>query len=382
VKYFKSFTEYRNVLGEYGYSETVVSSKIEEIWNAMFVDEKTRFYFETKDGGGYMVDTGNNDARTEGMSYGMMMAVQMDRKDIFDRLWKWSRTYMYQTTGKYSGYFAWSCSLDGKHNAEGPAPDGEEYFAMALFLASRRWGDGSGLFGYSKEARDILRSCLHKGENGNGDPMWNPETALIKFTPDLEFSDPSYHLPHFYDYFAEWSYPEDHEFWKRAAHASRDYLPKACDPSTGLAPEYAGYDGKADHTREHSDFFSDSYRVALNVGLDALWSGGNPEAAKIAGNIISFFDRIKTEDFKAYRIDGTPLAENALHPIGLAATNAAGAIAPAVNAPAAHTAGSSAAVRAVARFMEMKPRTGDRRYYDNCLYFFSLLALSGRYRVW
>ncbi|MMZ69115.1 Reducing end xylose-releasing exo-oligoxylanase [compost metagenome] len=27
-------------------------------------------------------------------------------------------------------------------------------------------------------------------------------------------------------------------------------------------------------------------------------------------------------------------------------------------------------------------RTGDRRYYDNCLYFFALLALSGRYRIW
>lgn len=384
VAYFRSFTEYRNLLGEYGYDERTVSAKIDEIWNAMFVDEKTRFYFETKDGGGYMVDTGNNDARTEGMSYGMMMAVQMNRKDIFDRLWKWSRTYMYQTSGKYAGYFAWSCALDGKHNAEGPAPDGEEYFAMALFLASRRWGDGKDIFEYSKEARDILRSCVHKGEKGDGDPMWNPETALIKFTPDLEFSDPSYHLPHFYDYFAEWSYPEDREFWKKAAQASRDYLPTACDQSTGLAPEYARYDGTADHTREHSDFFSDSYRVALNIGLDALWSLGNPEATKIAGNIISFFDKIKTEDFKAYRIDGTPLAEKALHPVGLAATNAAGALA--ATAPAAGTSADSGAkekaARAVARFMEMKPRTGDRRYYDNCLYFFSLLALSGRYRVW
>ena len=45
---------------------------------------------------GYMLDTGNLDARTEGMSYGMMMAVQMDRKDIFDRLWLFSKTFMYQ----------------------------------------------------------------------------------------------------------------------------------------------------------------------------------------------------------------------------------------------------------------------------------------------
>jgi oligosaccharide reducing-end xylanase len=26
--------------------------------------------------------------------------------------------------------------------------------------------------------------------------------------------------------------------------------------------------------------------------------------------------------------------------------------------------------------------TGRRCYYDNCLYLFSLLALSGRYRIW
>lgn len=35
----------------------------------------------------------------------------------------------------------------------GTAPDGEEYFAMALFLASGRWGDGEGVYEYSRHAR-------------------------------------------------------------------------------------------------------------------------------------------------------------------------------------------------------------------------------------
>ena len=34
------------------------------------------------------------------------------------------------------------------------------------------------------------------------------------------------------------------------------------------------------------------------------------------------------------------------------------------------------------RFWELPMRTGKRRYYDNCLYFFSLLMLSGQYRTW
>ena len=66
----------------------------------------------------YLEDTGNHDVRTEGMSYGMMVCVQMDKKAEFDRLWKWVRTYMYIPAGPCRNYFAWSCSTDGTHNAE------------------------------------------------------------------------------------------------------------------------------------------------------------------------------------------------------------------------------------------------------------------------
>ena len=30
----------------------------------------------------------------------------------------------------------------------------------------------------------------------------------------------------------------------------------------------------------------------------------------------------------------------------------------------------------------LSPGTGKWRYYDDCLYFFSMLALSGNYRIW
>lgn len=40
---------------------------------------------------GYIEDILNNDVRTEGMSYGMMIAVQLDKKTEFDRLWKGRR---------------------------------------------------------------------------------------------------------------------------------------------------------------------------------------------------------------------------------------------------------------------------------------------------
>ena len=36
----------------------------------------------------------------------------------------------------------------------------------------------------------------------------------------------------------------------------------------------------------------------------------------------------------------------------------------------------------VERLWKEPLRKGDRRYYDNCLYFFAFLALSGKYRIW
>ena len=235
--------KYRNIFKEYGYPEEEIQKRVEDTFNTIFYgNDDERFYHEAGDDMGYMEDTGNHDVRTEGMSYGMMVCVQLDKKAEFDRLWKWVRTYMYIEDGPAKNYFAWSCQTNGKRNADGPAPDGEEYFAMALFFASKRWGDGDGIFCYSKEAQNILRECVHKGEPGHsGEPMWEPSNKLIKFVTNMDFSDPSYHLPHFYELFAQRAYEEDRDFWKEAAAASRAYLHSACHEKTGLSAEYADY---------------------------------------------------------------------------------------------------------------------------------------------
>ena len=88
--------QYRNVFAELGHSQKEIDQKLKDAFHTVFYgpdDEK--FYFEAGDDMGYFEDTGNFDARTEGMSYAMMMCVQMDMKNEFDRVWKWARTYMY-----------------------------------------------------------------------------------------------------------------------------------------------------------------------------------------------------------------------------------------------------------------------------------------------
>ena len=310
----------------------------------------------------------------------MMMCVQMNKKEEFDRIWKWARTYMYMTEGENGGYFAWSCGTDGTRNADGPAPDGEEFFAMALFFASHRWGDGEGIFAYSEEAKKLLHTCIHKGENGEaGRAMWDPDNHLIRFITEVDFSDPSYHLPHFYELFAQWSYEEDRSFWEEAAKASREYLKKACHPVTGLCAEYAEYDGTPCTKGQniwgrHDWYYSDAYRTIANIALDYAWFGADEWEVEEGKHFLKFFCETAGEEHQdgIFAIDGTVIPGKALHPVAMTA----------VNAQAGLLVQNEHALACVRKFWNTPLRTGNRRYYDNCLYFFAFLALSGNYRIY
>ena len=204
----------------------------------------------------YVTDVMNHDVRTEGMSYGMMIAVQLDKKAEFDALWNWSKTYMYHAEADHParGFFSWSMKTDGTPNDETPAPDGEEYYTMALYFASGRWGKGAGIYNYRAEANRLLTDMLHRevvrgrtrrGQYACGN-MFEETARMVRFVPGLDrngFTDPSYHLPAFYELWARWGPAADRAFWAEAAAASRDFFSKATDPATGLAPDYANFDG-------------------------------------------------------------------------------------------------------------------------------------------
>jgi oligosaccharide reducing-end xylanase len=81
--------EYRNVFAEYGYSPAEINKRVAATYEEMFhgAPDRVLFHADWPDMASFE-DTGNVDARTEGMSYSMMMAVQMDRQEDFDKLWK------------------------------------------------------------------------------------------------------------------------------------------------------------------------------------------------------------------------------------------------------------------------------------------------------
>jgi oligosaccharide reducing-end xylanase len=398
---------YRNVFVEMGYQPAEVDAKVQEVFNDVFRGPN-KVYFEVGDTLGYVSDVKNHDARTEGMSYGMMIAVQFGEKDIFDRLWRWSKKYMQHQEGPREGYFAWSCKTDGTRNAEGAASDGELYYITALLFASNRWGDQTGI-NYKAEAQHILNSIQPRDFKDARPPrqfpgmppssgkifLIDPETRLITFTPDgfgQRFTDPSYHIPAFYEVWAKYADDGRADYWQDCAAKSRAFLHKATDEKTGLNPDMCNYDGTllqgwGGRRNGGSNFRYDSWRVPMNITLDYEWSGVDADWQRQYGEKIqNFFYGQGVDTFvDQYRVDGSLPADDEIlqaggfrklrHSIGLVSTVAAASI-------LCQHAKKKEFVDALwkARHEPFDDGYFDA-YYDGLLRLFAFMHLSGKYRL-
>jgi len=371
--------QYRNLFKEYlGKSDAEVKAKLDAAWNQLFYgnDDFERVYYPVDQDMAYIEDIGNGDVRTEGMSYGMMIAVQLNKQEEFNRLWKWAKTFMYQSNGPYQGYFAWHCSTDGKKLDSNPASDGEEWFAMALLFASARWGNGEGIFNYQEMAQEILNTMLHKEDTRSdlATNMFNLEHKQVVFVPRIgqesSFTDPSYHLPAYYELWSR-AAQQDNEFWKQAAQTSRDYFKKAANPQTGLMPDYANFDGTPTSDDFHKDFRFDAWRTLSNVAVDYAWFAADPWEVEQSNRILDFLDSQGIDSYgNQYALDGKPLSSD--HSTGLISTAAVAALA----------ADPEKGKPFVLELWDAKIPSGKWRYYDGMLYMLGLLQVSGNFRIY
>ena len=405
--------QYRNLLVEMGYSPQAVEDKLKEVFHDVFFGPN-KVYFEVGDSMGYVSDIKNHDARTEGMSYGMMIAVQLNQKDIFDRLWRWSKKYMQHQSGIREGYFAWSCKTDGTRNSDGAASDGELYFITSLIFASNRWGDDTGI-NYKAEAQRIINCTMPKeyeperrqggfgGFGGFGQQqqgpqkmfLIDPETKLITFTPDgfgQRYTDPSYHIPAFYEVWARWADDGRSDYWRACAEASRAFLHKAIDAKTGLNPDMCQYDGSqmqgfGGRRNPGNNFRYDSWRVPMNITLDYEWSCADREWQQGYGERIQnfFYSQGVHEFVDQYRTDGSLPEGNEIlqaggfrklrHSIGLVSAVAA----------ASMLCTHEKSKEFVDELWNAKHEPFEDgyfdAYYDGLLRLFAFMHLSGHYRV-
>ena len=444
--------KYRDLFAEQGHAPTETKAKIEKAFQQLFHGDalSERVYFEAGSNANgplaYVTDWANNDARSEGMSYGMMIAVQLDKKREFDALWNWSNTYMLVTDPKNPnvGYFAWSMNTDGTPRATGPAPDGEEYYAMALLFAARRWGNGTGIYNYQQQADRILRLMRHHPvmtETGPfrvhpEDPpfVWNAET-LAKFTsPNITEQrqaqtnlaielkgqgktppDPSaeprrfnqgaprpvtsgpmveegHHMirfvpeigPNFTD--ASYHLPAFYELFARWGPAEdRDFWLKAAEVSRDLFSKVTGPDTGLSPDRSNFDMspIIDSDGRPVSFGYDS-WRTASNWSVDYSWWHKDARERVLSDRIQKFLISqgmSTFADRYTLDGRPLSSRHSTGMVAATAVGGLAATPGPNARA-----FVEELWRTpipiGDQRYFDGMLYLMSMMHCSGNFRVW
>jgi len=207
-------------------------------------------------------------------------------------------------------------------------------------------------------------------------PMVNEQAKMVLFVPGEDrnsFTDPSYHLPAFYELWARWGPVEDRAFWREAAEASRQFFPKTVGAKTGLSPDYANFDGspRKSFNPHSTDFSYDSWRTASNWSMDYSWWHKAPVETELSNRIQNFlFSEGLTSFADQYTLDGKALSER--HSTGMVATSAVASLA----ATDGHTK------EFVDNLWNTPVPAGEQRYYDGLLYMMSMLHCSGNFQIW
>ncbi len=369
---------YRNLASEMG--KTDATPKLTDAWNKMFgTDTNYNLYNSFGTDKAYIKAPDSNDIRTEGQSWGLTVAVMMDKQTEFDKLWRFAAAYQRNTTGSYPGTFAWQVKLDANNQPYkadiGPAPDGELYFAFALLNADARWGS-TGSINYYSEAMAVLGALK----------TYLMVNNMIVFSPSVSnVTDPSYNIPAFYNYFAKRVTAQaDKDYWNNAATTSRTFLQNhlSTAPSglpTFLASPAGGYlsgnlfAGQANPAQYYE---YDAWRVALNIAMDAHLTGVQPWQKTAVDKLLTFLKNKNDTDTcykQKYDAGVAVTTGNYCADVGQKAANAVALLA---------STNSTNASFFFDQFWTSSFPSGTYRYYGGSLYMLSMLHTTGQFKFY
>jgi endo-1,4-beta-D-glucanase Y len=227
-----------------------------------------------------------NDTVSEGIAYGMLMAVYMADKPAFDGLWGFAKAHR---NGK--GLMSWHLNPDSSvaSGGSGAASDADEDMGFALVMADKQWG------GYAAEATTQINAILN-----------NEVSSSNVFLPDDSGNqntdvNPSYFSPAFYRVFQTHT---NQARWGQVVDQTYVLLNRCANATTGLVPDWCIQSSGAPSSRG-MNYSYDATRTPLRIALDACW---NNEARAISylAKISAFFQGVGGPNIKdGYNVNGT-----------------------------------------------------------------------------
>ncbi len=247
-----------------------------------------------------------NSTVSEGIAYGMILAVYFDDQPLFDDLFKYSQHWADDT-----GLMAWYINPQGTEACPGAdnwsaASDSDEDIAFALIMADTKWG-GGGSLDHSYRDHALTQIELVKEHEVHESGVFKPGNRWGG--PDL--LNISYFAPAFYEIFGR--YTGEVEFWDHVIDVNYEALFNCLNEANGnqdngLVPAWSNYDGEPvvafDGAPTH--FQTDSIRTPFRIAQHYFWTG-DPRAKEYLDKVNAFFGPLGAGNLTdEYELDGTP----------------------------------------------------------------------------
>jgi hypothetical protein len=235
-----------------------------------------------------------NSTVSEGIGYGMVIAVYMNDENLFDNLWRYEQSHL-----DANGLMNWYIDASGATDGANGATDGDEDMAWALLMASRQWG-GNGTLGSSYQSLAVSQiNRVYSTEISGGNPIGGDSFTNI---------NPSYFAPAYYREFAATT---GQTGWLTAAANSYTILNNNLsqgygNATNGLDSAWCTSAGVSTATNNPPyDYQYDACRTPFRITEDYLWFG-NASALSYATKTSAFFSAIGVVSLlDGYHLDGT-----------------------------------------------------------------------------
>jgi oligosaccharide reducing-end xylanase len=360
---------YVNAFREFlGRSDSDIANKVGSTFNRLFHGDPSNeaIFFPVGTDQAYILDVLHDEVRSEGIGLGMLITVELDKRDEFDKLWRYAKAIQIKN-GPARGYFPSYCNSSGTADTDYRCNDpfGLQQIATTLLLARGRWQSAPGDIDYGGEAAALLDIIRYKQAYNCGivdevTGTFDPEASLPYDTPtsaSANISRPSIVMPAYYDL---WAQATGDAFWSQAASAGRAYWRASAHPRTGLVPLLATFDGKP--VPNFDIFGPESVRTFFNMALDRIWSNTQGWLVDESNRVLQFFyGQGLTSYGQSYSLDG--MNEIApLHDMTVMSANGVLALAATYDRRAEF----------VNEVWNLNAPTGNARYYAGITYLLSL----------
>lgn len=249
---------------------------------------------------------------SEGIGYGMLLAVYMNDQNLFDNLWKYEQSHL-----DANGLMDWEIGPNNvvTSGGKGAATDGDEDIAWALIMADRQWG-GSGTLDdtYLNHGKKLIELILKYEVDLGRNYLLRPGDQW----GNVDVTNISYFAPAYFRVFGQVTGKVDE--WNKVIAGNYDILERSLNATSGnqdngLVPAWCDSTGKpvVAYSGAPTHFQNDSTRTPFRIGQDYCYFG-DARAKSYLAKISSFYAKIGVAGIvDGYNLDGTPRPERAIN---------------------------------------------------------------------